>query len=260
MAQDDSVREAAMSRRVARAEIAEGGMLGKFTDRLHPRDRSGKWRKSGLSGFEVRSRRDSLGSHDIRHEGGEFHGVHVPAKGGSPDRQHKAQITDAKTGTKAEAYGHSPEDAIQKATAKVTNQNYENARGSSPSDLSGLSGDALKRARERLEARPPADRPINHSADVKDGDGEVIGRAIQGRKGSKGWLAHHHEQGNVGEFAGKVEAENAVRAAHKSGKPQKPEAELEADKAKAREHEGFAPLTPHQRRVSKRIKAEKGSK
>lgn len=54
MAQDeDSVREAAMARRVARAEdeIREG-ILGKFTSRLHPRDRAGKWRDSPGGGLE----------------------------------------------------------------------------------------------------------------------------------------------------------------------------------------------------------------
>lgn len=215
MAQDDSARDAAMARRVARAEaaISEGG-LGKYLERLHPRNRRGKWR----------------------------------------DSMHAAEI-DAETRDHARAGRmESKYDMPGKRRAAAGPSKHEVRPARNPKF------DESSKGLMRPSGGWPAIRPINHSAEVKDDSGTRIGRAVQARgKGSKGWLAHHHTKGNVGTFEGKVEAENAVRAAHKSGKPDLPPRELEQHMAAARAHEGFKPETPVQKRVAKRIAAQKAA-
>lgn len=247
MAQDESVRDAAMARRVARAvaQLTEAGGMRGFLERLHPRDRGGKWRDSFAP--QARPSAIKLEGERARHET-----EHVSKARKVPGGIESKYDMPGKRRAAAGPSKHAETDPAKMTTAE-RNQAYENARGSSPSDLSGLGGDALKRDSW-------ANRPINHSSEVTDDSGKRVGRAIQARgKGSKGWLAHHHTKGNVGTFEGKVEAENAVREADKSDRPALPRDDLEKHMATARAHEGFKPETPHQKRIAKRIAAERKS-
>lgn len=156
-------REDAMQRREARAaeilaaadgdrELREAGLIGRFTARLHPRDRTGKWRDSFAAGG-IESKYDMPGKRRAA-AGPSKHGEdpHTP-----PDMSRS--MTNAPNGT----FGNSaPSPYEQRATHEVSNRD---SAGRLPSDPNwqgvpgGVGGDEdhpLKIARRAAGRKPGA--------------------------------------------------------------------------------------------------------